>query len=387
VGRILLADDNADMRAYIQRLLAGRWSVEAVADGEAALQRVRQNPPDLVLSDVMMPRLDGLGLLRALRADEATRTIPVIMISARAGEEARIEGLDWGADDYLVKPFSAQELIARVSSHLKLSRLRKESEAALRVKEAEVRALNTALEARVRDRTARMAEALQELETFSYTVAHDLRGPLRAMSQFSDMLIEDFAPQLGEEGQEYARRISQASQRMDQLTTDLLEYSRVSTTEVAVEPIDLRGVAEEVLASSEPGIRESGGRVEVAVGGEQVRGNRFLLIRALTNLLENALKFVRPGVAPLVRIRTERGMPGRLRLWIEDNGIGIDPAYQSKLFKVFERLDPAGPHKGTGIGLAIVRKAVERMGGTVGVESSPGKGSRFFLDLASAGPA
>lgn len=125
-ARILLADDNADMRDYVRRLLESRWTVEAVADGEAALCAARSNPPDLVLADVMMPRLDGFGLLQALRSHEATRTIPVVLVSARAGEEALVEGLSAGADDYVTKPFSARELIARVSSQLELQRLRRQ---------------------------------------------------------------------------------------------------------------------------------------------------------------------------------------------------------------------------------------------------------------------
>ncbi|MGE5046989.1 MAG: response regulator, partial [Deltaproteobacteria bacterium] len=125
--RILVADDNADMREYVTRLLSERWQVRSVADGEAALAMARSEPPDLVLADVMMPGLDGFELLRALRSDAATRDVPVIMLSARAGEEARIEGIEAGADDYLVKPFSARELIARVSAHLTIGRLRAEA--------------------------------------------------------------------------------------------------------------------------------------------------------------------------------------------------------------------------------------------------------------------
>jgi PAS domain S-box-containing protein len=134
-ARILLADDNSDMREYVRRLLAANYEVEAVADGEAALQAARERPPDLVLSDVMMPKLDGFGLLKALREDERLATIPVILLSARAGEDARLEGLQAGADDYLIKPFSARELLARVRAHLEMARLRREAEMALRYSE------------------------------------------------------------------------------------------------------------------------------------------------------------------------------------------------------------------------------------------------------------
>ena len=137
--RVLVADDNADMRQYVVRLLAGRYEVEAVPDGEAALAAVRRRTPDLILTDVMMPRLDGFGLLRELRAGPRTATLPVILLSARAGEESRVEGMGAGADDYLVKPFSARELLARVSAHLQMARLRRESNKALRKSEERFR--------------------------------------------------------------------------------------------------------------------------------------------------------------------------------------------------------------------------------------------------------
>jgi PAS domain S-box-containing protein len=126
-ARVLVADDNADMRQYVARLLGERYQVEAVADGQAALPAARQRKPDLILTDVMMPQLDGFGLLREVRADAALRETPVIMLSARAGEESRVEGMGAGADDYLVKPFSARELIARVEAHLKMARMRREA--------------------------------------------------------------------------------------------------------------------------------------------------------------------------------------------------------------------------------------------------------------------
>jgi PAS domain S-box-containing protein len=147
--RVLLADDNADMREYVRRLLGGQYEVKAVADGEAALNAVRESAPDLVLTDVMMPKLDGLGLLRELRADERLKTVPVILLSARAGEEARVEGMEAGADDYLVKPFSARELLARVEAHLKLHRLRREAELAERESERRFREIIDALPAAI----------------------------------------------------------------------------------------------------------------------------------------------------------------------------------------------------------------------------------------------
>ena len=146
---IVVADDNADMRHYLARLLGERYNVETVPDGQAALAAARERRPDLILSDVMMPHLDGFGLVRELRADSDLKTIPIILLSARAGEESRVEGLQQGADDYLIKPFSARELMARVAAHLDMARLRKEA--------------RDNLEEKVKERTAELEEAYSSL--------------------------------------------------------------------------------------------------------------------------------------------------------------------------------------------------------------------------------
>src|SRR5579859_626542 len=159
--RVLVADDNADMRDYLQRLLSAHWQVETAEDGAQALDSLRRARPDLLLTDVMMPELDGFGLLEAIRADKALRDLPVIVLSARAGEEARIEGLAAGADDYLIKPFTARELLARIESNLRLAAIRRESKAAIERREADLRHLNAVLEERV---TAEVAERLKAEE-------------------------------------------------------------------------------------------------------------------------------------------------------------------------------------------------------------------------------
>ncbi len=249
--------------------------------------------------------------------------------------------------------------------------------------EQQVRKMNEELERRVEERTAKLKEALRELNTFSYSVAHDLRGPLRAMTGFSEALLQDKGDRLDEEGRDFARRIAEAGKRMDGLILDILAYSRLSRDDVPIQPEAPELLIRTALDQLAKEILEKGARVSVEPPFPKVRAHEGMLVQVLVNLISNALKFVEPGVVPKVRIRGER-RNGMLRIWIEDNGIGIHPDYQEKIFGLFQRLNRAEDYPGSGVGLAIVRRAMERMGGSSGLESAPGKGSRFWIELALA---
>ncbi|MBL9211674.1 MAG: response regulator, partial [Opitutaceae bacterium] len=688
-GRVLVVDANADMRRYLARLLSDRHEVSGAADGAAALGLIQQEKPDLVVCDALTPKLDGFGLLRAIRSRAELRTIPVILLSARAGEDSHIEGLDAGADDFLVKPFSARELLARVNVHLHLARLRglaeererdlrtraegfasalqesKErlsasltaagtgtfrwdlrqdrfdldasllrlfglpepqgpigvgdlvplvhpddrvrveaasrrilesgdnldlefrviqpsgairwlegkgrtffgpsgsvaymtgacvditkrkqaemfvwrqrdvleqivqgaplsdvletltldleqvaerslfamvmmvdrggnrlhvaagrrcpgawrerfdgaevgfaggscgaaaarrervivrdvmtspywarhrtdavrlglracwstpilssrgavlgtlavyapdpsapteteirfvdivtrtaaiaverdhSESALRETQAQLAEHAQRLEERVQERTARLQETISELESFSYSISHDMRAPLRAMQSFAQILAEDCGDRIGPDGKDYIRRIIGASDRMDRLIQDVLTYSRVTRTEVSLVPVDVESLVDGIRETY-PQFQPPQARIEIRRPIARVVGNEASLTQCLANLIGNAIKFVAPGVTPHVEIWSEV-YGDRVRLYVRDNGIGIDPDAHEKIFHIFYQLDRSYP--GTGIGLAVVRKAAERMGGRIGLESAPGRGSTFHLDLAKA---
>jgi PAS domain S-box-containing protein len=231
----------------------------------------------------------------------------------------------------------------------------------------------------------RVEHALQEtnteLESFSYTVSHDLRAPLRAMQGFADALLQDYASQLDATAQDYARRIVASARRMDALIQDLLVYSRLNRTELPLKPLSLEVAVNEALAQLETELREKKAEIDVQRPMPHGCGHHATLVQVLVNLVANAVKFVPTGITPRVRLYTEM-RDESIRLWIEDNGIGIAPEHHARIFQVFERLHGVETYPGTGIGLAIVRKGMERMGGRVGLESAREQGSRFWIELA-----
>jgi PAS domain S-box-containing protein len=237
------------------------------------------------------------------------------------------------------------------------------------------------LEELVRARTERLQEVVLELESFSYTIAHDLRGPLRAMNGFASALLEEYAPRLDNTARDYLKRITGAAHRMDRLICDVLDYSKITRQNYQAEPVDLDPLIDGILETY-PALQGEHGKIQVERPLPVVMGSAPLLVQCFSNLVGNAVKFVPAGRRPEVRVWSEPRENARVRLWVEDNGIGIPREDLPRIFGLFQRLDKT--FEGTGIGLAIVSRAVERMGGTLGVESKPGEGSRFWLELPTA---
>jgi signal transduction histidine kinase len=253
--------------------------------------------------------------------------------------------------------------------------------------EEQVQDLNQALENRVHERTAQLQhrtaqlqDSMDQMEAFAYSISHDLRAPLRVIRGFSEALLEDYPDQLDATALDYLRRICAGGERMDTLIQDLLEYSRLGRAKLTFQPLSLDDLVGNVITQLEGELQSRKATITVAHPLPEVRGHGPTLVQALTNLISNSIKFVAPGVAPSVRIYATVAEQ-RVRLWVEDNGIGIPPQHQQRIFGVFERLHNSEAYPGTGIGLAIVAKAITRMGGTVGVESSGREGSRFWFEL------
>jgi len=273
---------------------------------------------------------------------------------------------------------------------------RKRTDESLRESEARYRRINEelsaahekldqharSLEQTVSDRTAKLRETIAELEAFSYSLSHDMRAPLRSMQGFSQIVLTRYGETIGSPGTDLLKRVIHAAERLDRLIQDVLAFSRLSRQQIQIEGLDLDKLLLQII-HERPELQPPQAQIKIEHPLLRVLGHEASLTQCLTNLLDNAVKFVEPGTIPRILVRTET-FDGRVRLWIQDNGIGIEKEVQQRLFGMFQRLHDHRDYPGTGIGLAIVRKAIERMRGQVGVESEPGKGSRFWLELPGA---
>ena len=266
----------------------------------------------------------------------------------------------------------AHEVASQLAIAIQQSRLREE-----------LHGYTQQLEQRVVERTAALQEANQELEAFTYSVSHDLRAPLRTIQGFAQALQEDYGDCLDDMAQDYIRYMAEGAVQMDTLIADLLAYSRLSRIDIVLQCVDLNAVVEAALKQLSTQIQERRAHITIKAPLPAVQAHRPTLVQVITNLLSNAMKFVPPGIQPKVQVYAQQQQDS-IRLWVVDNGIGIAPEHQERIFRVFERLHGVEIYPGTGIGLAIVRKGLERMGGRVGVESQLEQGSRFWIQLPYA---
>jgi signal transduction histidine kinase len=350
--RVLVADDNADMRDYLARILGQKWAVELAADSREALGMLRTSRFDLLVTDVMMPAVDGFALLREVRSDPCLRDLPVIVLSARAGDEARIDGLEIGADDYVVKPFSARELAARVDTLLTSRRQAAES-------------------ARVKDE-------------FIAMLGHELRNPLSPIVTAVQLLR-----MRGEQSRELAV-IERQSNHLVRLVDDLLDISRITRGKIELrkQRLELANIVVRGVEMASPLLEQRWQRLEVDVSADEltVEGDPERLAQVVSNLLTNASKYSEPHTT----IRIDAGRKGpAIELRVKDEGIGIPRGMLDRVFDMFVQQPQASDRSkgGLGLGLAIVRSLVTLHGGHVWATSpGVGKGSEFVIELPAADP-
>ena len=384
---ILLVDDEPANLLALEATLEGlHQNLVRANSGTEALKQVLDHDFAVILLDIQMPGLSGIETAAAIRERERSRHIPIIFLTGMdKTQETMFQGYSAGAVDYLVKPLQTDVLLAKVGVFIELAQARQRlhQEIEERTKTAvEISMLNQALADKNRElelRSAELQDTVQELERYSYSISHDMRAPLRAMKGYSDVLLEEAASNLSEEHQGFLQKISSASQRLDRLIEDVLSYSVLSRSKFKLKPIDADALIREIIEQY-PGFQKP--QVDIHIEGTLpvVWANEATLTQCISNLLGNAIKFVPKGTPPRIVLRAD-AQEKEATIWIEDNGIGIAPNDLDRIFGIFVKVHAADSYSGTGIGLSIVRRAAEKMGGQVGVESTLGQGSRFWIKL------
>ncbi len=360
------------------------------------VREARAGAAMLVLTQECLSKSGFHELLELLRSQPPWSDLPLLLIGSQEHSKGRyllVRTLEnSGNVTLLERPLTVETLsnAVRVAWRARqrqyqvrdLIQQREAAGAALRTAQEDLRRHADALEERVQDRTLRLQEKIAELEAFSYSVSHDLRSPLRALQGYAHVLIEDYEPKLDECGKDYLQRIAKAAIRLDLLTQDVLAYSRVASNQITIAPVSLDKLVADIVEQY-PSFKALSACISVQRPLGDVLGHEASLTQCLSNLLANAIKFVAPAVQPAINVWSEHNC-SHIKLLVRDNGIGIPPEYHARIFNIFERVHKDKRYDGSGIGLAIVRKATERMGGEIGLESQLGAGSTFWLKLKKA---
>ncbi|MEG4089924.1 ATP-binding protein [Microcoleus sp. Pol12B4] len=421
LGNILVVDDTPENLRLLSTMLTQRgYTPRCVINGKMAIRACNSNPPDLILLDIMMPEMNGYEVCQHLKLEAKTREIPVIFISAKDEVFDKVNAFAVGAVDYISKPFQFEEVLARIESHLSLRNLQKQLKEQNMLLQEEItsrlavektlqeknkilqqeistrRAVEKALQEqnlvlqqeishRQRAESAllksnqELARSNAELEQFAYVASHDLQAPLATIASYAQLLEKRYKDQLDSQGSKFIGNIVQGCTRMQTLIDDLLEYSRVGRSRKPFELIDCNHAVEQALANLQGAIRETKAVVTYSEL-PAVMGDISQLVQLFQNLVSNAIKY-RHDAPPVVHITACKQEENWL-ISVSDNGIGIAPQHQKRIFQIFQRLHTQREYSGTGIGLAICQKIVELHGGCIWVESEPEQGSTFYFTLA-----
>jgi|LGVE01.1.fsa_nt_gb signal transduction histidine kinase len=379
---VLIVDDEPNNIRVVGNMLRGDdYEIALARSGKEALARVKSNSVDLILLDIMMPGMDGYEVCEHLIKDPETKDIPVIFLTAKTDTDSIIEGFKIGGQDYITKPFNSAELLTRVRTHLKLKRnqdMLLHSNEQLQREVAERKKAEVMLEQALAD----LKRSNTDLEQFAYVVSHDLQEPLRMVSSYMELLRQRYEGKLDSNADDFIGFAVDGASRMHTMIQDLLIYSRVSTRGKPLTPTNCEDILPQALANLKLAIGDSGA-VVTHDALPTVNVDASQLLRLFQNLIGNAIKF-RGDNPPHIRLLAEQ-KGDEWEFSVADNGIGIAPEYFARIFIIFQRLHSREEYSGTGIGLSVCKKIVERHGGRMWVESEPGKGSTFYFTIPARG--
>jgi signal transduction histidine kinase len=367
---ILLVDDKMENLLVLESILEGAgYRLTKARSAQEALAALLVEQYALIVLDVRMPETSGFELATIIKERKKTRDIPIIFVTAHYAEDQHVlSGYTAGAVDYLTKPINPQILRSKVAVFAELHRKTRALDEANRVLQL---------------RNEELLAANQELEAFSYTISHDLRGPLRHMHMFVGLLREDVDAQLSGEARGFLDRIQASAAQMGQLIDHFLTFARLGRAQLQAVMVDMNELFHQALDRLQPDLK--GRRIEWRVAPlPGIGADPTLMLQVWVNLLSNAIKYTRPREAAVIEIGCDESRREEVAFFVRDNGIGFSMDYADKLFGVFERLHHTGEFEGTGIGLAIVRRIIQRHEGRTWAEGKPGAGATFWFSLSKA---
>ncbi len=404
---ILIVEDSPTQALLLENILEKHgYQVFLARDGRMALELLQKKIPTLVITDIQMPGMDGYELCHAIKSDPALKSLPVILLTSLSAPQDIVRGLECGADNFVVKPYEEEFLLSRIHFILANQELRKTACAEmgiaiffagekyfitsdrLQILNLLLSTYETALlrnselaQAReaIEEKAQELTRSNDELEQFAYVVSHDLQEPLRMVESYLRLIEKRYAGKLDEAGHEFIAFAVDGAKRMQTLIHDLITYSRVGTRGKAFSATDLESVLADALANLKIALEECGGKV-THDALPSLSADPTQLLQLFQNLIGNAIKFRRADTSPAIHVSAEK-QGAKWLFGIRDNGIGIDPQFFDRIFVVFQRLHERHDYPGTGIGLAVCKKIVERHGGRIWVESKPGEGTTFFFTI------
>lgn len=358
-GTLLIVDDTpANISILFDFLNEKGFKVLVAQEGYQAIRKAKSAQPDLILLDIMMPEIDGFETCEILKADAKTRDIPIIFMTALTDTVNKVKGFQVGAADYVTKPIQHEEVVARITTHLNFSNLKKQLES----------------------RSLELEKRNLELDAFARTVAHDLKNPLNAVIGYTEMLVSECSTDTlpDEEMIELLYLVKQAGHKMVGIIDSLLLLAGVAKqVHVATQPIDMNYIVQQVLQRLAYMIKQYQANISLPDTWPPVQGYAPWIEEVWTNYVSNGMKY--GGKPPCLELGAEVE-PEMIHFWVRDNGPGLTPEAQEQLFTPFTRVH-TGSTEGHGLGLSIVRQVIEKLGGQVGVETSEGQGCRFYFTL------
>ena len=371
--RVLLVEDNPGDARLIQESLAeatdDSFDLETTATLAAGLQRLGAGGIDAILLDLALP--DSFGQETFVRAKAQAMGVAIIVLTGLVDDSLALKLVQGGAQDFVAKvDVTGNNLTRAILYAIERERL-----------EQKFRKLNEELEQRIRERTADLEATNKELEAFSYSVSHDLRGPLATLHGFADLLLEKYGVALGDQPRNYLHRINEAVMRMSDLIEDLLKLARVGRQQLSLRDVSLHALVEEALLGLEGEI--SNRKIEWRIGSlPRIQCDPGLMKQVLTNLMSNAIKYTRPCDPAIIEVR-EVLIDGERAILVRDNGVGFDLSKAEKLFSPFQRFHTTAEFEGTGVGLATVQRIIHKHGGRIWANSEPQHGSTFYFTVGS----